>query len=90
MLASAHAPRRPPPGYVYYALNRAAARLWLFRKAADYAAFLRVLDAQRPRGCLYFESETSVMNILRPYWYFSVGRMCLRLDTSVMKTHAIL
>jgi putative transposase len=29
---------------VYHALNRATARLKLFRKAADYAAFLRVLD----------------------------------------------
>ena len=31
-------------GYVYHALNRATARLKLFRKAADYAAFLRVFD----------------------------------------------
>jgi len=31
-------------GYVYHALNRATARMKLFRKAADYAAFLRVFD----------------------------------------------
>src|SRR5713226_687587 len=36
--------RQTPCGYVYHALNRATARLKLFRKAADYAAFLRVLD----------------------------------------------
>jgi putative transposase len=36
--------RQTPGGYVYHALNRATARLKLFRKAADYAAFLRVLD----------------------------------------------
>ena len=33
-----------PAGYVYHTLNRATARLKLFRKAADYAAFLRVFD----------------------------------------------
>ena len=36
--------RQTPGGYVYHALNRATARLKLFRKAADYGAFLRVLD----------------------------------------------
>src|SRR5438067_5627722 len=36
--------RQTPAGYVYHALNRATGRLKLFRKAADYAAFLRVLD----------------------------------------------
>ena len=36
--------RQTPAGYVYHALNRANARLRLFRKAADYAAFLRVFD----------------------------------------------
>jgi putative transposase len=39
-------PRRPriaPGGLVYHALNRAVARLPLFEKPADYAAFLRVL-----------------------------------------------
>jgi putative transposase len=36
--------RQTPGGYVYHALNRATARLKLFRKAADYAAFLGVLD----------------------------------------------
>lgn len=39
-------PRRPriaPGGLVYHALNRAVARLALFEKEADYAAFERVL-----------------------------------------------
>jgi putative transposase len=37
-------PRNTPGGFVYHALNRATARLKLFRKPADYDAFLRVLD----------------------------------------------
>jgi putative transposase len=36
--------RHTPGGFVYHALNRATARLKLFRKAADYEAFLRVFD----------------------------------------------
>ncbi len=36
-------PRNAPGGYVYHALNRATARLTLFRKPPDYDAFLRVL-----------------------------------------------
>jgi putative transposase len=35
--------RQTPGGYVYHALNRGTARLTLFRKAADYAAFRRAL-----------------------------------------------
>src|SRR5437868_13569395 len=41
-------PRRPriaPGGIVYHVLNRGVARLPLFEKPADYAAFLRVLAA---------------------------------------------
>jgi putative transposase len=37
-------PRIAPGGYVYHAINRGAARRTLFKKAADYAAFERVLD----------------------------------------------
>ncbi len=33
-----------PGGYVYHALSCATARRKLFRKAADYGAFLQVLD----------------------------------------------
>jgi putative transposase len=36
-------PRIAPGGYVYHAINRGAARRSLFKKAADYAAFERVL-----------------------------------------------
>jgi putative transposase len=36
--------RNAPGGYVYHALNRAAARQVLFRKPVDYDAFVRVLD----------------------------------------------
>ena len=36
--------RQTPGGYVYHALNRACARLALFRKDRDHEAFLRVVD----------------------------------------------
>jgi putative transposase len=36
-------PRQTPGGIVYHVLNRAVARLPLFEKPADYAAFVRVL-----------------------------------------------
>jgi putative transposase len=36
--------RNAPGGLVYHALNRANARLTIFRDEADYEAFLRVLD----------------------------------------------
>ncbi len=36
--------RQTPGGYVYHALNRATARLTMFRKPADYLAFLKVFD----------------------------------------------
>jgi putative transposase len=36
--------RIAPGGYVYHALNRAVARLPLFKKDRDYEAFIGVLD----------------------------------------------
>jgi putative transposase len=36
--------RQAPGGFVYHALNRAVARLPLFKKSRDYEAFFRVLD----------------------------------------------
>jgi putative transposase len=36
--------RQTAGGFVYHALNRAAAGRTLFRKAADFAALVRVLD----------------------------------------------
>jgi putative transposase len=38
-------PRNAPGGFVYHALDRATLRLTLFRKPADYDAFLRIFDA---------------------------------------------
>jgi len=35
--------RQTPAGYIYHVLNRAAGRIALFRKDADYAAFQRVM-----------------------------------------------
>jgi hypothetical protein len=36
-----------PGGYAYHVLNRAVARLPLFRKEADFEAFERVLEEAR-------------------------------------------
>ncbi len=59
-------PRQTPGGLVYHVLNRAVARLPLFEKPADYAAFLRVLDEaldQQPIRILAF--------VLMPnHWHF--------------------
>lgn len=59
-------PRHAPGGYVYHVLNRAVARLPLFEKPADYAAFLRVLGEaldQVPMRVLAF--------VLMPnHWHF--------------------
>ena len=41
--------RAAPGGYVYHALNRAVARLPLFKKEADFAAFERVLEEAQER-----------------------------------------
>src|SRR5947209_14045888 len=41
--------RQTPGGYVYHVLNRGTARLKLFRKPADYDAFLRVLEEAQQR-----------------------------------------
>jgi putative transposase len=42
-------PRQAPGGIVYHVLNRAVARLPLFEKPADYAAFVRVLAEALPK-----------------------------------------
>src|SRR5690242_19626296 len=59
-------PRYTPDGIVYHVLNRAVARLPLFEKLADYAAFVRVLaealDEQPMRLLAY---------VLMPnHWHF--------------------
>ena len=58
--------RQTPGGFVYHALNRAAARLTLFRKAADYEAFLRVLDEAVAEGLITIEA----VRVLRPGGHF--------------------
>jgi putative transposase len=62
----ARRPRNAPGGIVYHALNRGVARLPLFEKPADYAAFLRVLAEaldQHPMRILAF--------VLMPnHWHF--------------------
>ncbi len=62
----ARVPRQAPGGFVYHVLNRAVARLPLFEKPADYAAFLRVLTealAQYPMRILAFVSMPN-------HWHF--------------------
>jgi putative transposase len=58
--------RHAPGGFVYHVLNRAVARLPLFEKPADYAAFVRVLHealAIHPMRVLAF--------VLMPnHWHF--------------------
>ena len=43
-MAMARKPRVAPGGLVYHVLNRAVARLPLFRKPADFAAFERIMQ----------------------------------------------
>jgi putative transposase len=43
------APRFAPRGYVYHALKRAVARLPLFEKAGDFAAFEHVMVEAQAR-----------------------------------------
>lgn len=58
--------RHAPGGYVYHALNRGAARLTLFRKPADYDAFLGILGealARHPTRLLAY-------CIMPTHWHF--------------------
>src|SRR5687768_8950804 len=64
-------PRRPracPGGYVYHVLNRAAGRLRLFRSAADYRAFERVLVEAHARHPLPILDYCLMPN----HWHFAV------------------
>lgn len=62
-------PRRArcaPGGLVYHALNRATARLKLFRKPADYDALLRVLEeALRKHPC-----RVLAFCLMPTHWHF--------------------
>ncbi len=62
------APRSCPGGYVYHVLNRANARATLFRKDADYAAFLRVLVETQQRAPLRLLSYCLMPN----HWHLVV------------------
>jgi putative transposase len=59
-------PRQAPGGFVYHVLNRAVARLPLFEKPADYAAFLRVLDETLAR----FPMRILSFVLMRNHWHF--------------------
>ncbi len=61
-------PRQAPGGLVYHVLNRAVARLPLFEKPADYAAFLRVLAETLDRFPLRILSFSLMPN----HWHFVV------------------
>jgi putative transposase len=59
-------PRQAPGGYVYHVLNRAVARLPLFEKPADYAAFLRTLGEALVEYPMRILSFTLMPN----HWHF--------------------
>jgi REP-associated tyrosine transposase len=64
-------PRRPrscPGGYVYHIWNRAAGRLRLFKKEADYQAFERVLVEAHRRFPLRILDWVLMPN----HWHFAV------------------
>jgi putative transposase len=59
-------PRQAPGGFVYHVLNRAVARLPLFEKPADYAAFLRVLAETRDT----FPMRILAFVLMPNHWHF--------------------
>src|ERR1700730_9847256 len=59
-------PRQAPGGFVYHVLNRAVARLPLFEKPADYAAFLRVLAETRAT----FPVRILAFVLMPNHWHF--------------------
>jgi putative transposase len=58
--------RQTPAGFVYHVLNRATARLTLFRKPADYDAFLRILDEALQR----FPTRLLAYCLMPTHWHF--------------------
>jgi putative transposase len=54
---------------VYHALNRATARLTLFRKAGDSDAFLRLLGEARARH----PTRLLAFCLMPPHWHVVVG-----------------
>ena len=60
------AARTFPGSYVYHVLNRAVARLPLFEKPADYAAFQRVLAEALDQ----FPMRISAYTLMPNHWHF--------------------
>lgn len=58
--------RATPGGFVYHALNRATARLILFRKTADYGAFLRLLGEALTRH----PTRLLAFCLMPTHWHF--------------------
>ena len=58
--------RHAPGGYIYHALNRAVARLPLFKKNSDYVAFLKVVDEALARHPMRILSYCIMPN----HWHF--------------------
>jgi putative transposase len=81
--------RQTPGGYVYHAINRAAARMKLFRKNADYAAFLGVLDEALERHPIRLLGYC----IMPTHWHFVLWPATDREMTSFLRwltlTHSV-
>jgi putative transposase len=58
--------RQAPPGWTYHALNRAVARLRLFKKPADYEAFEQVLAEAHERVPV----EILAYCVMPNHWHF--------------------
>jgi putative transposase len=85
--------RHAPGGFAYHVLNRAVARLPLFEKQADYAAFLRVLGealGQVPMRILAFVLMPNHWHfLLRPKGDSDLSAFCRWLaHTHSMRWHA--
>ena len=85
--------RQAPAGLVYHVLNRAVARLPLFEKAADFAAFERVLaealDKQPMRVLAYVLMPNHWHLVLWPEGPGDLTAFCRWLrHTHTMRWHA--
>jgi putative transposase len=60
--------RQAPGGYIYHVLNRAVARLPLFRKEADYAAFEQVMLEANERH----PTRLLAYCLMKNHWHFVI------------------